>query len=271
MFLALYVGMKRYRGRLSYLPVTDTSLARLSSADDASENSEGPLSTPLLAPLDQPVPEDWITVDEEFVLVGAIYQSHLAKDNLMASSARLADGVIHLLWTKSFLATRIGKIAETTHTHPFNGPLSGTTWVSRYQKGKTNLDFPEARDSEWQWHQLGRMQVCTLLERNSHASTPPLSFLQARCPSCRPTNSVKALEAKIAETKVSFFAVYFGWLGSRVVSVLDSGAEGPGFKSQPRLCRVTVLGKLFTPIVPGGKNGSSTLKGCVGNCRPGGK
>ena len=41
-----------------------------------------------------------------------------------------------------------------------------------------------------------------------------------------------------------------GWLGSRVVSVLDSGAEGPGFKSQPRLCRVTVLGKLFTPIMP---------------------
>jgi len=40
------------------------------------------------------------------------------------------------------------------------------------------------------------------------------------------------------------------WLGSRVVSVLDSGAEGPGFKSQPRCCRVTVLGKLFAPIVP---------------------
>jgi len=44
--------------------------------------------------------------------------------------------------------------------------------------------------------------------------------------------------------------VICGWLGSRVVSVLDSGAEGPGFKSQPRRCRVTVLGKLFTPIVP---------------------
>ena len=40
------------------------------------------------------------------------------------------------------------------------------------------------------------------------------------------------------------------WLGSRVVSVLDSGTEGPRFKSQPRRCRVTVLGKLFTPIVP---------------------
>ena len=32
--------------------------------------------------------------------------------------------------------------------------------------------------------------------------------------------------------------------------MLDSGAEGPVFKSQPRRCRVTVLGKLFTPIVP---------------------
>jgi len=42
----------------------------------------------------------------------------------------------------------------------------------------------------------------------------------------------------------------WGWLGSRVVSVLDSGAEGPGFKSQPRRCRVTVIGKLLTPIVP---------------------
>ena len=41
-----------------------------------------------------------------------------------------------------------------------------------------------------------------------------------------------------------------GWLGSRVVIVMDSGAEEPGFKSQSRRCRVTVLGKLFTPVVP---------------------
>jgi len=40
-----------------------------------------------------------------------------------------------------------------THTHPFNGPLSRTTRVGRYQKGKTNLDFTEARDSEWRQHQ----------------------------------------------------------------------------------------------------------------------
>jgi len=73
--------------------------------------------------------------------------------------------------------------------------------VSRHQKGKTNLDFTEARDSEWQWYQLGCMQVCTSLQTDNHTSTPPLSFLQARCPSCHPTNSVKALkETALKET-----------------------------------------------------------------------
>jgi len=87
--------------------------------------------------------------------------------------------------------------ANYAGTHQFNGPLSGTTQVSRYQKGtgKTNLDFTKARDSEWQWHQLGHMHVCTSLQTDNQASTPPLSFLQAGCPSCRPTNSVKALKA----------------------------------------------------------------------------
>jgi len=55
-------------------------------------------------------------------------------------------------------------------THPFNGPFSVTIRVSLYQKGKTNLDFAEARDSEWQWHPLGHMQVCTLLLSDNHAS-----------------------------------------------------------------------------------------------------
>jgi len=70
--------------------------------------------------------------------------------------------------------------------------------VSQYQKGKTNLDFTEARDSEWQWHQLGHMQVCTSLQTDNHASTHHSVFYRpdGGCPSCRPTNSVKALKAK---------------------------------------------------------------------------
>jgi len=48
--------------------------------------------------------------------------------------------------------------------------------VSRYQKGKNSLDFSESRDSEWQWHQLGHMQVCTSHQTDNHASTQPLKF-----------------------------------------------------------------------------------------------
>ena len=40
----------------------------------------------------------------------------------------------------------------------------------------------------------GHKQVCTSFQTDNHTSTPPLSFLQAECPSCRPTNSVKALK-----------------------------------------------------------------------------
>jgi len=88
-------------------------------------------------------------------------------------------------------------INKSKHTHPFNGPFSGTTQVSRYQKGKTDLDFTEARDSEWQWYQLGHMQVSTLLQTDNQRQHPTTVFLQAGCPSCRPTNSVKALKAHI--------------------------------------------------------------------------
>jgi len=89
------------------------------------------------------------------------------------------------------------RLTEThTHTHPFNSLFSGTTQVSRHQKGKTNLDFTEARDSEWQWHQLGHMQICTSLQTNNHTNTPPLSFLQAGCPSCHPTPASKHWSTK---------------------------------------------------------------------------
>ena len=83
---------------------------------------------------------------------------------------------------------------DNTHTHPFNGPLSRTTWVSRYQKGKTNLDFTEARDSEWQWHQLGYMQVCTSLQTGNQASTSPLKFFTGRMPFLLPNQQRQSTE-----------------------------------------------------------------------------
>ena len=54
-----------------------------------------------------------------------------------------------------------------------------------------------ARDSEWQWQQLGYMQICTLPQAENHTSTSSLSVLQAGRPSCHPTNSIKALKAII--------------------------------------------------------------------------
>ena len=71
------------------------------------------------------------------------------------------------------------------------GPFSRTTRVSQYQKSKSNLDFTEARDSEWQWHQLGHMQVCTSLQTDNHASIPPLSFFYRpdALPAAQPTPS----------------------------------------------------------------------------------
>jgi len=66
-------------------------------------------------------------------------------------------------------------ILSVTHTPIYRTFFSGTTQVSRYQKGKTSLDFTDTRDSKWQWHQLGHMQVCTLLQEDKHASTQSLS------------------------------------------------------------------------------------------------
>jgi len=51
------------------------------------------------------------------------------------------------------------------------GPADATA-THCLASGKANLDFTEARDSEWQWHQLGHMQVCTSLQTANQASTP---------------------------------------------------------------------------------------------------
>jgi len=75
-------------------------------------------------------------------------------------------------------------------THTRLAVFSGTTRVSRYQKGKTNLNLTEAKESEWQWHQLGHIQVCTSLHTDNHASTSLLSFYRPDAlPAAQPTAS----------------------------------------------------------------------------------
>jgi len=79
--------------------------------------------------------------------------------------------------------------------------------VGQYQKGKTNLDFTEAKDSEWQWHQLGHMQVCTLLQADNHASTPLLSFFTGWMPFLPPNQQCKSTERRLSVPSVAIAKV----------------------------------------------------------------
>ena len=83
-----------------------------------------------------------------------------------------------------------------THTHTFNGPLSRTTPVSRYQKGETSLDFTAARDSEWQWHQLG---ICKSAPHSRQITTPAPrhSVFAVRMPFLPPNQRRQSTEGNV--------------------------------------------------------------------------
>ena len=118
--------------------------------------------------------------------------------------------------TLTYLHTHMHAHAHThAHTH---------THVYRYQKGKTNLDFTEARDSGWQWHQLGHVQGCTLLKTDNHTSTPPLlCVFTGRMPFLSPNQQCQSTEGILT---------YFSSNASR--AILTNGHTGhvpraPGF------------------------------------------
>ena len=67
--------------------------------------------------------------------------------------------------------------------------------MSRYQIGKTNVDFTEARDSEWQWHQLGHMQVCNSLQTYTPAHHH--SVFTGRMPFLPPNQQRQSTEGKL--------------------------------------------------------------------------
>ena len=117
--------------------------------------------------------------------------------------------------------------------------------MSRYQKGKTNLDFTEARDSEWQWHQLRRMQVCTSLQTDNHASTLPLKFLQAGCPSCRrpTTNSVKAVTRVMQYIQLYFTILYGSLTKNKAIEMFKLSGNSDS------LVRLMALNKCFTYLL----------------------
>ena len=102
--------------------------------------------------------------------------------------------------------------SDFTYTHPFSSPLSRTTRVSRYQKGKTNLDFTEARDSEWQWHQLGK-SICKSVPCSRQITTPVprhLVFFTHRMPFLPPNPQRQSTEGNYSQILFSdiFISTY---------------------------------------------------------------
>jgi len=77
--------------------------------------------------------------------------------------------------------------------------FSGTTRVSRYQKGKTNLDFTEARDGEWQWHQPGHMQSAP----RSRQTATHRSVFTGRMPFLPPNQQRQSTEGNYSAQNVT--------------------------------------------------------------------
>jgi len=80
--------------------------------------------------------------------------------------------------------------------------------VSWYQKGKTNLDFTGARDSEWQWHQLGDRQVCTSLQTDNRTSTSLLKFFYRLDALPAPNQQCQSTEGMILTVSVDSKTAY---------------------------------------------------------------
>jgi len=93
------------------------------------------------------------------------------------------------------------KIVTHTHMHTHTHLTALFPWLPGWantRKENINLDFTEARDNEWQWYQLGHMQVCTSLQADNHASTPPFNFFyRPDCHSCRPSNKCQSTEGTL--------------------------------------------------------------------------
>jgi len=103
----------------------------------------------------------------------------------------------HNSWQKSKQANE-QCVQHWTYIHTYiHTPILRPSWLCLGFHGwggtRTNLDFTEARNNEWQWHQMDHTQICTSPQTDNLPSNPPLSFLQAGCPSCCSTNSIKAL------------------------------------------------------------------------------
>nr|XP_056719438.1 sphingosine kinase 2 [Euleptes europaea] len=107
-----------------------------------------------LAPLDQPVPKSWVTVEDDFVMVLAIYQTHLGADLLSVPFACFNDGLIHLCYVKAgisraalirlFLAMEKGTHFEQECPYLIHVPVRAFRLEPLTRKGIITIDGERA-------------------------------------------------------------------------------------------------------------------------------
>jgi len=114
-----------------------------------------------------------------------------------------------------------------TNTHPFNGLCPGLPGWAGTRKVKPIWILLKQETVR---------QICTSLQTDNHAGTPPLSFLQAGCPSCRPTNSVKAMKATVRNSN-GVYIIQSGQTSHGQYQYLHlsirHAAASPGFVTRP--------------------------------------
>jgi len=119
-----------------------------------------------------------------------------------------------IILTCVIITTIFGRNVTNTHIHftaLFPGPPgwagAGRELLDFMVQGKIN----RGRHTD---HPAGRHSI-----RTNQCPPPPSHFLQAGCPSCRPTNSVKALKAKRGTAAPNFWPVFVvpnGWMDQDV-------------------------------------------------------
>jgi len=129
---------------------------------------------------------EWVKIDGFRQITGSMSKTVQVDAHFLLKS-NSKSYALYLNLSNSYLSINVTRINHAvcihTHTHTHTGT----------RKAKTNLDFTEARDSEWQWHLLGHMQVCTSLQTDT-TPAPHRSFFTGRMPFLPPNQQRQSTE-----------------------------------------------------------------------------
>jgi len=143
------------------------------------------------------------------------------------------------IWVTNISQSFTYKMAAKTSCHIYGTKLCHCHPM--YSKNThTPIQRPFVRDyqpgfywSKRQWHQLGCMQVWTSLQRDNHASTPPLKIFTGRMPFLLPNQQHQSTEGRAMYSKNKPIKQKL-WVEVQATNRLDVGRKMPCIQSQWR-------------------------------------